>query len=93
MCDASGVALGVVLGQRRDKILHPIYYASKFLNEAQKNYTVTEQELLTVVFTFKNFCSYLVGTRVIVHTEHSALRYLMEKKDVKPMLIRWVLLL
>ena len=34
MCDASGVALGVVLGQRRNKILHPIYYASKALNEA-----------------------------------------------------------
>ena len=32
MCDASGVALGVVLGQRRDKILHPIYYSSKSLN-------------------------------------------------------------
>ena len=36
MCDASGVALGVVLGQRRDKILHPIYYASKALNEAKR---------------------------------------------------------
>ena len=53
MCDASGVALCVVLGQRNNKILHPIYYASKALNEAQKNYTVTEQELLTVVFAFE----------------------------------------
>ena len=42
MCDASGVALGVVLGQRRDKILNPIYYASKALNQTQKNYTVNE---------------------------------------------------
>ena len=42
MCDASGVALGVVLGQRMEKILHTIYYASKALNEAQKNYTMTE---------------------------------------------------
>ena len=42
MCDASGVVLGVVLGQIRDKILHPIYYVSKALKEAQKNYTVTE---------------------------------------------------
>ena len=93
MCDASGVALGVVLGQRRNKILHPIYYASKALNEAQKNYTGTEQELLKVVFAFEKFRSYLLGTRVIVHTDHSALRYLMAKKDAKPRLIRWVLLL
>ena len=46
MRDASGVDLGVGLGQRRDKILHAIYYASKALNEAQKNYTVTEQRSL-----------------------------------------------
>ena len=40
MYDAKGVALGVVLRQIRDKILHPIYYASKALKEAQKNYTI-----------------------------------------------------
>ena len=93
MCDASGVALGVVLGQRRDKILHPIYYASKALNEAQKNYIVTEQELLAAVFTFKKFHFYLLGTISIVHIDHSALRYLIAKKDTKPRFIRWVLLL
>ena len=43
MCDASGVALVMVLGQIMDKILHPIYYACKDLNEAQKNYTLTKQ--------------------------------------------------
>ena len=93
MCDASGVALCVVLGQRRNKILHPSYYDSNVLNEAQKNYTVIEQELLVAVFAFEIFRSYLLGTRVIVHTDHSTLRYLMAKKDVKPGLIRWVLLL
>ena len=66
MCDASGVALGVVLGQRKNKILHPIYYDSKALNKAQKNYTVTEQELLAVVFAFEKFHFYLLCTRVIV---------------------------
>ena len=54
---------------------------------------VTEQELLAVVFAFEKFRSYLLGTRVIVHTDHSTLRYLMAKKDAKPRLIRWVLLL
>ena len=53
MCDSSGVALGVVLSYISDKILHPIYYASKALNKAQKNYIVTKKELLAVVFAFK----------------------------------------
>ena len=93
MCEASGVALGVVLGQRMDKILNPIYYSSKSLNKARKNYIVTEQELLAVVFAFKKIRSYLIDTRVIVHIDHYSLRYLMAKKDVKPRFIRWVLLL
>ncbi|XP_060210188.1 uncharacterized protein LOC132637057 [Lycium barbarum] len=93
MCDASGFAMGAVLGQKRDKIFHPIYYASKTLNSAQMNYTVTEQELLAIVFAFEKFRAYLLGTHVIVHTDHAALRYLMTKKDAKPRLIRWVLLL
>ena len=58
MCDASRVALCVVLGQRKNKILHPIYYASKALNEVQKNNTVSEQKLLAVVFALEKFRSY-----------------------------------
>ena len=58
MCDANGVALGVVLRQKRDKILHPIYYVNKDLNASQNNYNVTEQELLAVVFAFKKILSY-----------------------------------
>ncbi|KAJ9562313.1 LOW QUALITY PROTEIN: hypothetical protein OSB04_007473 [Centaurea solstitialis] len=93
MCDASEWAIGAVLGQRKDKIFHPIYYASKTLIEAQINYTVTEKELLAVVFAFDRFRSYLVGTKVIVHTDHAAIKYLINKADSKPRLIRWVLLL
>ena len=78
---------------KEGKTLHPIYYGSKALNEAQKNYTVIEKELFAVVFAFEKILSYLIGTRVIVNTNHSALRYLMAKNDVKPRFIRWVLLL
>ena len=81
------------MDQRRDKILHPIYYASKDLNAPQKNNNVTEQELFVVVFAFEKFRSYLLGKRVIVHIDHSSLRYLMAKKYAKPRFIRWVLLL
>ncbi|XP_012835563.1 PREDICTED: uncharacterized protein LOC105956264 [Erythranthe guttata] len=93
MCDASDFAVGAVLGQRKNKIFHSIYYASKTLNDAQLNYTTTEKELLAVVFAFEKFRSYLIGTKVIVFTDHSALKYLIEKKEAKHRLIRWVLLL
>ncbi|KAJ4724585.1 Transposon Ty3-I Gag-Pol polyprotein [Melia azedarach] len=93
MCDASDYALGAVLGQRRNKNLHVIYYASKTLTDAQLNYATTEKELLAVVFAFDKFRSYLIGSKVIVYTDHSAIKYLLAKKDAKPRLIRWVLLL
>ena len=93
MCDASDYAVGAVLGQRKEKRLHVIYYASKTLIEAQINYATTEKELLAIVFAFDKFRSYLVGSKVIVYTDHSAIKYLLTKKDAKPRLIRWILLL
>ncbi|GJW58531.1 reverse transcriptase domain-containing protein [Tanacetum coccineum] len=63
------------------------------MNEAQENYTTTEKELLAVVFAFDKFCQYLVLSKTIVFTGYSALRYLFTKQDVKPRLIRWILLL
>ncbi|KAD4178635.1 hypothetical protein E3N88_27226 [Mikania micrantha] len=93
MCDASDFAVGAVLGQRKDKHFHPIYYASKTLDDAQENYTTTEKELLAVVYAFDKFRSYLVLSKTIVYTDHAALRYLFAKKDAKPRLIRWILLL
>ena len=54
---------------------------------------VTEHKLLAVLYAFKKFRAYLLGTKVIVYANHASLRYLMSKKDVKPRLIRWVLLL
>ncbi|MFS8034865.1 putative nucleotidyltransferase, Ribonuclease H [Helianthus anomalus] len=93
MCDASDYAVGAVLGRRREKHFHLIYYACKTLNDAQENYTTTEKELLAVVFAFDKFRSYLVLSKTVVFTDHSALRYLFQKKDAKPRLIRWILLL
>ena len=45
------------------------------------------------MFAFDKFWPYLIGNSVIVHTDHSAIKYLMTKKDTKLRLIRWVLLL
>ncbi|GJZ71021.1 reverse transcriptase domain-containing protein [Tanacetum coccineum] len=93
MCDASDFAIGAVLGQKDGKNFHPIYFASKTLNSAQQKYTVTEKELMAVVFAFDKFRSYLILSKTIVHTDHSALRHLFKKQDAKPRLIRWILLL
>ncbi|CAN6695152.1 unnamed protein product [Malus baccata var. baccata] len=93
MCDASDYALGAVLGQRKNKQPHVIYYASRTLNDAQLNYSTTEKELLAVVFALDKFHSYLLGTKVIIYIDHPALKYLLMKKEAKPRLIRWMLLL
>ncbi|GJX80328.1 reverse transcriptase domain-containing protein [Tanacetum coccineum] len=93
MCDVSDYAVGAVLGQRKDKHFQPIHYASKTINEAHKNYTITEKKLLAVVFAFDKFRQYLVLSKTIVFTDHSALRYFFAKQDGKPRLIRWILLL
>ncbi|CAL8090111.1 unnamed protein product [Prunus armeniaca] len=93
MCDASDYAVGAVLGQRVDKKPHAIYYASRTLNDAQLNYSTTEKELLDVIFALEKFISYFITNKVIVYTDHAALKYLLAKKDAKPRLIRWILLL
>jgi hypothetical protein len=93
MCDASDYAVGAVLGQSKDKKHYPISYVSKTLTGPQLNYATTEKELLAMVFAIKKFRSYLVCAKVIVYIDHAALKYLLTKKDAKPHLIRWILLL
>ncbi|KAL0294962.1 UNVERIFIED_CONTAM: Retrovirus-related Pol polyprotein from transposon.6 [Sesamum radiatum] len=93
MCDASNHAVGAVLGQRVGRDPHVIYYVSRMLDSAQSNYTTTEKELLAIVFALEKFRPYLLGTKVIVYSDHAALKYLLSKKDAKPRLIRWILLL
>ena len=93
MCDASDFAMGAVLGQKKEKIFRAIYYTSRTFNEAQENYSTTEKEMLAIVFACEKFRPYILGSHVIVHTDHAAIKYLMSKREAKPRLIRWVLIL
>ena len=93
MCDASDFSIGAVLGQREGRKPYMVYYVSKTLNEAQRNYTTMENKLLAVVYALDKFRAYLVGSFIVIFTDHSALKYLLTKQDAKAMLIRWVLLL
>jgi len=73
--------------------IHVIHYASHTLNGVQLNYTVIEKEFLAMIFGFEKFGPYLIRSHVIVYTDHSALKHLLSKKDAKPRLVRWILLL
>ena len=84
MYDASNYVVGVVLGQRLDKKPTAMCYASKIVVEAQINYTTTEEELLAVVYALEKFQSYILGSKIIIYTNHAALKYLLSKKEAKP---------
>ena len=93
MYDASDLAVGAVLGKRAEGKHYVVYYESKKLNEAQRNYTTTEKELLAMAYALDKFCAYLIGSDIIIFTDHSSLKYLLTKQNAKARLIRWVLLL
>jgi len=93
MCDASNYAIGAVLGQRKDKKAYAIYYASRTLDEAQTNYATTEKEFLAIVFALEKFRPYIIDSKVVIFSDHAAIRYLLRKKEAKPRLIRWILML
>ncbi|RDX62216.1 Pol polyprotein, partial [Mucuna pruriens] len=95
MCDASNSTFGAVLEQRVrvGKPMHVIAYASRTMDLAQQNYTTTKKELLAIVFALDKYHSYLLGLKIIVFSDHAALRYLLKKPDTKLRLIRWMLLL
>jgi len=86
MCDASDDVV-VVLGQQINKKCHVNYYANHTLNEANVNYTVNEKEFPVVAFRFERFRPYLIGSHVIVFTDHVALKHLFDQKDEKLRLI------
>ncbi|RDY02284.1 Retrovirus-related Pol polyprotein from transposon 17.6, partial [Mucuna pruriens] len=90
MCNASNSALGVFLGQRVGAgfPVHVIAYASRIMDLAEQNYTTIEKELLAIVFALDKFRSYLLNSRIVVFSDHAALRYLLKKLDSKLRLIR-----
>ncbi|RDX65569.1 Retrovirus-related Pol polyprotein, partial [Mucuna pruriens] len=90
MCDACNLALGAILGQSAgvSQLVHVIAYASRTMDSAQQNYITIEKELLAIVFVLNKFRTYLLGSRIIVFSDHATLKYLLKKPDAKPRLIR-----
>ena len=72
---------------------YAIYYVRKNLAPAELNYTVTEKEFLAIVYSINKFRHYITGYPTFVHTDHSAIKYLMNKPVTNARVTRWLLLL
>ena len=88
--DASDYGIGGVLSQCIEGTEHVIAYYSKSLNPAQQKYCTTRRELLAVVATLDHFKGYVWGPKFIVRTDHAALVWLKNLKNIQGMLARWL---
>lgn len=93
MCDASGFSDGALLFLPSKKNQLMIYYASHTHDFAHGFYITNEKEISSIIFAFNKFHQQLLSSKVVVYTNHATLQILMGKKDVKPSLIRWVLMI
>lgn len=88
--DASDVAIGAVLSQVINGVEHPIAFYSRVLNSTQKNYCPTRRELLAVIASLQHFRHYLLGSHVILRTDHYSLKWLKTFKRPEGILARWI---
>jgi hypothetical protein len=87
--DASQYAIGSIISQGDIGQDLPIAYASRTLNKAEQNYSTTEKELLSIVWSVKNFRPYLLGRKFKIYTDHQPLTWLFNVKDPGSRLMRW----
>lgn len=91
--DASGIAIGAVLAQPRERNMdHPIYFTSRKLSTTEKNYTTTERAALAMLYSLQNFRHYLLGAPFKFFTNHSTLKYLVNKLVLEGRICRRLLL-
>lgn len=88
--DASDYAIGAVLSQEQDGQEKVISYGSHMLGKSERNYCVTDKELLAVRFFIEYYKQYLLGREFIVRTDHQALVWLFSLKELKGRIARWI---
>jgi hypothetical protein len=91
--DASNSAIGVVLVQNENLLTYVIYFISNNLALVELNYTVTKKEFLAMVYAINKFKHYITGYEVFTHTDHSSIKYLMNKPIANGIITKWLLLL
>ena len=92
--DVSDIAIGSILMQLIEpKWYRLVYYASRKLSKAERNYSTTEREALGMVYNVTKYRHYLLGRKFAFHVDHSALMYLVSKALLTGTITRWTLLL
>lgn len=91
--DASQTTVGAILGQQVDKVPYAVYCVIKNLAPTELNYTMTEKELLVVIYAINKFWHYITRYHIFVYTDHVAIRYIMNKPISLGRITRWLLLL
>jgi len=92
--NVSNFALAVMLGQNLDNTIDkPIFYASRLMNSAKKNYITIEKEALAMIYVVKKFKHYLLHNNFVFYVDHQALLYLVNKPLVTSRIAKWLLLL
>ena len=91
--DAFDMTIGGVLSQKEGQAPYAIYFIRKNLTPTKLNYTVTEKEFLAVVYSINKFCHYIIGYEFFVYTDHSDIKFLMNKPIANVRVTRWLLLL
>jgi len=90
--DTYGIALGAVPVQPGEKMDHPVYYASIKLSTTERNYATIEREALAMVYSLQKFRHYLLDMPFKFFTDHSALKYLVNKAILEGKMCKWLLL-
>jgi hypothetical protein len=92
--DASGFCIEIILWQYgEEKEEMPIHYASRQMSPVEKNYTTTEKECLPIIYACKKLRHYLLGYDVVFHTDHDAIKHLVNEEDLSKRIARSVMLL
>ena len=87
--DASDVAIGAILSQIQDNEEKVIAYGSKSLSKTQRNYCVTDRELLAVRYFTELYRIYLLGKKFVVRTDHQAIKWLFSLKNPRSRIASW----
>lgn len=97
-CDVNAQGFGVILMQKRDNRMHPVFYFSKRTTEAETKYHSFELETLAIVYALRRFRIYLQGISFIIISDCSAVHYItdvrtqtLEKRDINARIARWSL--